>query len=51
MPDRPGLPALDLSSMDELLLEVKAAYPHFKLWIEPGRFIVAEAGALLARVT
>ena len=31
------------------LAEVKAVHPGFQLAIEPGRFLVAEAGALLAR--
>ncbi len=31
--------------------EIKAAYPQYALWIEPGRYLVAEAGVLLARVT
>ncbi len=33
------------------LAEVKSAYPQFRLWLEPGRFLVADAGVLLARVT
>ena len=28
-----------------------AAHPGFRIWLEPGRFIVAAAGVLLARVT
>ena len=31
--------------------EIKAAYPQFELWLEPGRYLVADAGVLLARVT
>ena len=34
-----------------VLAEVKAAYPQYRLWMEPGRYLVAEAGVLLARVT
>ena len=30
---------------------MKRAYPRFQLWLEPGRFLVADAGVLLARVT
>ncbi len=47
----PGDPGLSLADLDAALLEVKALYPRFELWIEPGRFLVAEAGVLLARVT
>ncbi|MEP6938410.1 MAG: bifunctional aspartate kinase/diaminopimelate decarboxylase [Rudaea sp.] len=52
-----GVPAradelpLDLAQVAAGLAEVKAAYPQFELWSEPGRFLVADAGALLARVT
>jgi diaminopimelate decarboxylase/aspartate kinase len=31
--------------------ELKAAYPQYELWLEPGRYVVAEAGVLLANVT
>ena len=43
--------AIDLSELARALNEVKAAYPQFQLWMEPGRYLVAEAGVLLARVT
>lgn len=43
--------ALDLGALDQALAEVRAAYPQFRLWMEPGRYLVAEAGVLLARVT
>lgn len=51
LPERPGEPALDLQQMIDGLAEVKSAYPQFQLWMEPGRFLVAEAGVLLTRVT
>ncbi|MEC9398665.1 MAG: bifunctional aspartate kinase/diaminopimelate decarboxylase, partial [Myxococcota bacterium] len=43
--------SLDLEAVNESLLKFKAAHPKFELWIEPGRFFVARAGVLLARVT
>jgi diaminopimelate decarboxylase/aspartate kinase len=52
-----GVPArsdempLDLPALGAALAEVKAAYPQFELWAEPGRYLVAEAGVLLAHVT
>ncbi|MBS0556699.1 MAG: bifunctional aspartate kinase/diaminopimelate decarboxylase [Proteobacteria bacterium] len=52
-----GVPArgdetpLDLVALSTGLAEVKAAYPQFELWAEPGRYLVADAGVLLARVT
>jgi len=42
---------LALSELDAALSEVKALYPRYELWIEPGRYLVAEAGVLLASVT
>lgn len=41
---------LDLARVGELLATIKQANPHYELWMEPGRYLVAEAGVLLARV-
>ena len=38
-------------ALDRVLSEVKSAYPQYQLWMEPGRYLVADAGVLLARVT
>jgi len=51
LPTHPDELPLDLVKMKELLNKVKAVYPQFSLWMEPGRYLVAEAGVLLARVT
>ena len=51
VPARPGDAPLDLAALDAFLCEIKTAYPQFQLWLEPGRYLVAEAGVLLARVT
>lgn len=51
VPSHPGEVRLDIAALDRILREVKAAYPHYQLWMEPGRYLVADAGALLARVT
>jgi diaminopimelate decarboxylase/aspartate kinase len=51
VPSRPDEAALDLAALGEALAEVKRAYPRFQLWLEPGRFLVADAGVLVARVT
>jgi diaminopimelate decarboxylase/aspartate kinase len=42
--------ALDLARVGELLGTIKQANPQYELWMEPGRYLVAEAGVLLARV-
>jgi len=51
VPERPGQPPLDLAALDLGLGRCRAANPGFDLWLEPGRFMVAAAGVLLARVT
>lgn len=51
VPSHPGEARLDIPALDRVLREVKAAYPHYQLWMEPGRFLVADAGVLLAKVT
>jgi diaminopimelate decarboxylase/aspartate kinase len=51
VPDRSDRPALDLARLDAVLAEVKRAHPGLEIWLEPGRYLVAAAGVLLARVT
>lgn len=51
VPERPETQPLDLTELDAKLLQVKERYPGYQFWLEPGRFLVAEAGVLLARVT
>ncbi len=51
VPSRADEDALDLVALNGALAEVKSAYPQFTLWAEPGRYLVADAGVLLARVT
>ena len=51
VPAHPGEARLDIEALDRLLQEVKSAYPQYRLWMEPGRYLVADAGVLLARVT
>ena len=51
VPSHPGEAELDLAAVDAALAEVKCTYPQYDLWLEPGRWLVADAGVLLARVT
>jgi bifunctional diaminopimelate decarboxylase / aspartate kinase len=51
VPDRPGQEPFDLATLDRALGEFSSSHPSFELWLEPGRFLVAESGVLLARVT
>ena len=41
----------DLSAWAEALAAVKADFPRYAVAIEPGRYLVAQCGVLLARVT
>ena len=49
--ERPGQTTLDTAAVSRSLAPLQKAHPGLELWIEPGRFLVAEAGVLLARVT
>lgn len=49
--EKPDQRPLNLSAVNDSLLEFKRAHPSLELWMEPGRFLVAHAGVLLARVT
>jgi len=55
VPYRPGEAPLDLHALSRTLREWRedhaAALRGIEVWMEPGRFIVADAGVLLARVT
>jgi diaminopimelate decarboxylase/aspartate kinase len=50
VPDRLGVPILDLALLNQRLAQV-AKDAEVDVWLEPGRYLVAEAGVLLARVT
>ncbi|MEO8160147.1 MAG: bifunctional aspartate kinase/diaminopimelate decarboxylase, partial [Arenimonas sp.] len=43
--------AFDVDAFGRAMATIKAAWPQYALWIEPGRYLVAEAGVLLASVT
>ncbi len=51
VPDSHEQPGLDLQKLDAVLGVVTARRPGLEVWLEPGRFLVATAGVLLARVT
>jgi diaminopimelate decarboxylase/aspartate kinase len=51
VPEKPGDREFDLERLDETLAEIRASYPQFDLWLEPGRFLVARAGVLLTHCT
>lgn len=51
IPYTPEAPDFDLALWRSGLEEIKSAYPRYGLVIEPGRYLVAESGALLLAVT
>ena len=51
VPEKPGERPLDLEALDAHIGHVKRMSGNAELWLEPGRFLVAQAGVLLARVT
>jgi len=51
VPERPGQQEFDLQALDLALERAKQAAPRLRFWMEPGRFLVAQAGVLLGQVT
>lgn len=51
VPFKQGQTRLDLELVAKSLAEFKENNPQFELWIEPGRYLVAEGGVLLGEVT
>ncbi len=51
VPERLDQPGVDLGKLETLLQAVRAEHPGLEVWLEPGRYLVAAAGVLLARVT
>jgi diaminopimelate decarboxylase/aspartate kinase len=51
VPDHASDPGMDLQALDAGVASLKARFPHLEFWMEPGRFLVARAGVLIAQVT
>ncbi len=51
VPERPGQPELDLLAVEEKLRPIRIALGGVELRLEPGRYVVSEAGVLLTPVT
>jgi diaminopimelate decarboxylase/aspartate kinase len=50
VPDRRGQPGFDLERMNELLSKA-VGDRQIEIWLEPGRYLAAECGVLLSKVT
>ncbi len=51
VPDRGSKQPFELDKLEQRLAALHRVLGPIELWLEPGRYIVAEAGVLLARVT
>jgi diaminopimelate decarboxylase/aspartate kinase len=51
VPEKRDGRALDLDALGASLEEIRAAWPAYELWLEPGRYVIAEAGVLVTTVT
>jgi diaminopimelate decarboxylase/aspartate kinase len=51
VPEKAGQAGIDLRALDAALADIKHGLGERKLWLEPGRYVVAQAGVLLTRVT
>jgi diaminopimelate decarboxylase/aspartate kinase len=51
VPEKAGQPGMDLKALDAALAEIKQGCAGRSLFLEPGRFVVAQAGVIVARVT
>jgi bifunctional diaminopimelate decarboxylase / aspartate kinase len=51
VPDQSGHSEIDLRVLDRGVAGLAREFPHLEFWMEPGRFLVAKAGVLIAVVT
>jgi diaminopimelate decarboxylase/aspartate kinase len=51
VPEQLGHGDMDLAQLDRGVAELAKRFPHIEFWMEPGRFLVAKAGVLVAVVT
>jgi diaminopimelate decarboxylase/aspartate kinase len=51
VPDQLGSSEIDLGVLDRGVARLAEDFPNIEFWMEPGRFLVAKAGVLLAVVT
>jgi diaminopimelate decarboxylase/aspartate kinase len=51
VPEKPGQVPVDLAALQGVVDGLREQYPQLQLWIEPGRFLVAQGGVLLVEVT
>ncbi|MGB7904044.1 MAG: hypothetical protein WCF43_05075 [Steroidobacteraceae bacterium] len=51
VPEKPGQVPVDLAALQGVIDDIRAKWPQVGLWLEPGRFLVAQGGVLVVEVT
>ena len=51
VPEKPGQVPVDLAALQGVIDDIRAKWPQVELWLEPGRFLVAQGGVLVVEVT
>jgi bifunctional diaminopimelate decarboxylase / aspartate kinase len=51
VPEQIGHSEIDLGILDRGVAGLARDFPHIEFWMEPGRYLVAKAGVLVAQVT
>jgi diaminopimelate decarboxylase/aspartate kinase len=51
VPEQAAQAEIDLAALNAGVAKLKVAFPGIQFWMEPGRFLVAKAGVLVAVVT
>lgn len=51
VPYRDGESEFDIRALAAALAEARSQWPQYAIWMEPGRYLTAQAGVLLARVS
>jgi diaminopimelate decarboxylase/aspartate kinase len=51
VPEKPGQVPVDLAALQAVVDEQRQRYPALQVWLEPGRFLVAQGGVLVVSVT
>lgn len=51
VPEKATDPEIDLNALGQVITELHAKHPKLAFWLEPGRYLVAQAGVLIAQVT
>jgi bifunctional diaminopimelate decarboxylase / aspartate kinase len=51
VPEKPGQVPVDLAALQGIIDDIQQKFPQLGIWLEPGRFLVAQSGVLVTQVT